>query len=94
MLPDNDVGGDTILAVVHENDTILGQYPPLQANSVLGSNLQAIGVHGLASEELKVLEVGQELVLDVLLGTSLEGGDLLLRAASLLESSLNSLHVA
>jgi hypothetical protein len=40
VLPGDDVGGDTILAVVEEND-------------------HSVGVHGLASVKLVVLEVGQ-----------------------------------
>ena len=74
MLPDGDVGGDAVLAVVEEDN-------------------HAIGVHGLASEELEVLEVG-----DDLLGeggsTLLEGGDLLGGGTLLLELSLDGLHVA
>lgn len=57
-------------------------------------HLHAIGVHGLASVELEVLEVGQELLLDVGLGTLLELGDLLRVGALLLELGLDGLHVA
>lgn len=59
-----------------------------------GKYVQAIGVHGLASVKLKVLEVGQELLLDVFLGTLLKGSNLLLRSALLLELGLDGLHVA
>lgn len=57
-------------------------------------HLHSIGVHGLASVELKVLEVGQQLLLDIGLGTLLESGDLLGGSALGLEASLDSLHVA
>lgn len=53
-----------------------------------------IGVHRLAGEELEVLEVGQELLLDVLLGTLLEGGDGVGVGALLLKRGLDSLQVA
>ena len=74
VLPDGNVGGDTVLAVVEEDD-------------------HAIGVHGLASEELVVLEVGDDL-LGVTGSTLLESGDLLGGGALLLELGLDHLHVA
>ena len=61
VLPDGNEGGDTVLAVVEEDD-------------------HAIGVHGLASKELVVLEVGDDLLGET--GSALlEGGDLLGRGA-------------
>lgn len=57
-------------------------------------NLHSIGVHGLAGVELEVLEIGKEGVLDELLGASLERLDLILGLASILETLLDSLHVA
>ena len=57
-------------------------------------NVHSVGVHGLASVELKVLEVGQEVLLDVGLSTLLEGSDGLGGSVLLLKSSLDSLHVA
>lgn len=57
-------------------------------------DLHSVGVHGLASVELKVLDVGQKLLLDIGLGTLLEGSDFLSRSTLLLESSLDSLQVA
>lgn len=103
MLPDNDVRGDTVLTVVEENNTkgiiILACHPCKGSywlpNSKVGNKyLHALGVHGLASVELKVLDVGQKLLLDVALGTLLEGSDLLSGSTLLLEGSLDRLHVA
>ena len=74
MLPDGNVGGDTVLAVVEEDD-------------------HAIGVHGLASEEFVVLEVGNDL-LGVGSSTLLELSDLLGGGTLLLELGLDGLHVA
>jgi hypothetical protein len=74
VLPDGNVGGDTVLTVVEEDD-------------------HAIGVHGLASEELVVLEVGDDL-LGVTGSTLLESGDFLGGGALLLELGLDHLHVA
>ena len=62
--------------------------------AVWGGLLQAIGVHGLASVELEVLEVGQEILLDVGLGALLEGSDGLGISTLLLEGGLDSLEVA
>lgn len=72
MLPEDDVGGNTVLTPVDEGD-------------------HSIGVHGLTSEELVVLEVGDDL-LDVGGSTLLEDRDLL--GVVLLEVSLDLLHVA
>lgn len=55
--------------------------------------LQAIRVHGLASVELEILETGQQLLLNIGLGTLLELGNFLGRGTILLELALNSLHV-
>jgi hypothetical protein len=74
VLPDGNVGGDTILAVVEEDN-------------------HAVGVHGIAGEELVVLEVGNDL-LSELLGSSLELLDGLLVSALVLERLLDRLHVA
>lgn len=74
MLPDGNVGCDTILAVVEEDD-------------------HAIGVHGLAGEELVVLEVADDL-LSVARGLGLEVLDGGLVSALLLEAILDCLHVA
>lgn len=74
MLPDGDVRGDTILAVVEEDN-------------------HAVGVHGLASEELVVLEVGDNL-LGIRGSALLESSDLLGRGTLLLKLGLDSLHVA
>ncbi len=57
-------------------------------------DVQAIGVHGLASVKLKVLEVGQELLLDVGLGTLLESSDGVGIGTLLLKLGLDSLEVA
>lgn len=57
-------------------------------------HIHAIRVHALASVELKVLEVGQELLLDVGLGTLLESSDDIRILALLLELGLDRLHVA
>lgn len=57
-------------------------------------NIHSVGVHGLASVELKVLELGQEVLLDVGLSTLLEGSDVLGVSVLLHKSSLDSLHVA
>jgi hypothetical protein len=54
----------------------------------------AIGILGLASVELEVLEVGEELLLDVGLGALLEGSDILGGSVLLLELGLDSFHVA
>lgn len=59
-----------------------------------GRDLHSVGVHGLASVELVVLEVGQQGLLDVGLGTLLESGDLLSGSTLSLEAGLDSLHVA
>lgn len=95
VLPDNDVGGDTILTVVEEDNT----RKRMLASADLGfggecEDVQAIGVHGLASVELKVLEVGQELLLDVALSTLLESRDGVGIGTLLLELGLDSLEVA
>lgn len=57
------------------------------------ANLHSVGVHGLASKELEVLELGKDDVLHIVLGTLLEGSDLLGASTLLLKSSLDSLHV-
>lgn len=56
--------------------------------------IQAIGVHGLSSVELEVLEVGEQLLLDVGLRALLESGDFLGSDTLLLKSTLDSLQVA
>lgn len=61
---------------------------------VVEQSNHAIGVHGLASVELEVLEVGQDGLLDKLLGARLKGLDLSLVLAELLELGLDGLHVA
>lgn len=60
----------------------------------MGLYVHAIGVHGLASVEVEVLEVGEELLLDELLSTLLELLNLLGGLALLLELGLDSLEVA
>jgi hypothetical protein len=52
-----------------------------------------IGVHGLAGEKLKVLELGEDDILGVRLGLGLELLDLILRLPDLLEMLLDGLHV-
>lgn len=105
MLPDDNIGSSSILAVVEEDDTAdalastrlkLGysQRPQHLVGRAPGKYVQAIGVHGLASVELKVLEVGQQLLLDVRLGTLLKLLDILLGLASLLQGTLDGLEVA
>ena len=74
MLPDGDVGSDTILAVVEENH-------------------HAIGVHALSDEELKVLEVADDL-LSIGLRTLFELGDEGVIGAVCLHDFLDLLHVA
>jgi hypothetical protein len=74
VLPDGNEGGNTVLAVVEEDN-------------------HAVGVHGLASEELVVLEVGDNL-LGVRGSALLESGDLLGGGTLLLELALDGLHVA
>lgn len=64
------------------------------AETSCSRDLHSVGVHGLASVELKVLEVGQQLLLDVGLGTLLESGDGLGGSTLCLEAGLDSLHVA
>lgn len=77
--------GETVLPDGNEGgDTIL---------TVVEEDDHAIGVHGLASEELVVLEVGDDL-LGVSGSTLLESGDLLSGGTLLLELGLDSLHVA
>jgi hypothetical protein len=61
--------------------------------AVVEEDNHAVGVHGLASEELVVLEVGDNL-LGVGGSTLLEGGDLLGGGTPLLELGLDGLHVA
>jgi hypothetical protein len=55
---------------------------------------QAIDVHGLASIELEVLEVGDKSLLDVFLGALLESRDGVGIGTLLLELRLDGLHVA
>ena len=74
VLPDGDEWGDTVLAVVEEDN-------------------HAVGVHGLAGEELVVLEVGDDL-LGVALGLGLKVLDGGLVGTLGLESLLDCLHVA
>ncbi len=59
-----------------------------------GGDVQAIGVHRLAGVELKVLEVGQQLLLDVGLGALLELGDLVGALAAVDQGLLYGLEVA
>jgi hypothetical protein len=74
VLPDGNVGGDTVLAVVEEDN-------------------HTVGVHGLASIELVVLEVGDDLLGEAgSLGLELLDGSLI--SALVLESLLDGLHVA
>lgn len=74
MLPDGNVGGGAVLAVVEEDD-------------------HAIRVHGLAGEELVVLEVGDDL-LGIRASLGLEFGDGGVVGTLGLESLLDPLHVA
>ena len=61
--------------------------------TVVEEDDHAIGVHGLADQELVVLEVANNL-LGESLGTLLESGDLVGAGALLGELGLDSLHVA
>lgn len=56
------------------------------------AHVHAIGVHGLADEELVVLEVGDDLLGEAL-GALLESGNLLVGSTPLLEALLDLLHV-
>lgn len=60
----------------------------------MSKHVQAIGVHGLAGVEFEVLEIRQELLLDVGLGTLLESRDIFGGSIFLLHASLDSLHIA
>jgi hypothetical protein len=57
-------------------------------------DLHAVGVLGLASEKLEVLEVREKLLLDKGLSTLLEGGDGVGIGVLLLKLGLDRLHVA
>lgn len=95
VLPGNDVGGDTILTVVEEDDPdSVSKFGTCICFYWLKGHLHAIGVLRLAGVELKVLEVGQEGVLDVSLSTLLKSSDALSSSTLLLERSLDRLHVA
>jgi hypothetical protein len=61
--------------------------------TVVKEDDHSIGVHGLAGVELELLEVGKELLLDILGSAVLESLDLFLRSILLLEGGLNALHV-
>lgn len=92
MLPQGDVRSDTILTVVEKDDPeIVSAY--WRGENVWEFNLHAIGVHGLADEELVVFEVGNDL-LGESLSTLLELLDLLLAGAPFGERLLDLLHVA
>lgn len=73
-IPNHDVGSDTVLTVVKEDN-------------------HGLGVHGLASVEVKILEVGTELSNEVLLGLALPRLDLVLGLASLGQLALDGLEV-
>lgn len=73
-IPDHDVGSDTVLTVVEEDN-------------------HSLGVHGLASVEVKVLEVGRELAREVLGGLGLPLLDLVIGLASLGHLTLDGLEV-
>jgi hypothetical protein len=74
VLPDGHEGGNTVLAVVEEDD-------------------HAVGVHGLAGEELVVLEVGNDLLgVARSLGLEVLNGGVV--GALGLETLLDGLHVA
>ena len=91
VLPDRDVGSDTILAVVHEDDP----RSPLVAGSHLdirGGNSHSIRVHGLANVEVVVLEVGNNL-LGKSLSALLKRSDLFIGSVLRLQRLLHLLHV-
>lgn len=96
VLPEDEVRGDTILARFLDVSIwkkLVGVWF-IDDLPVVEESDHAIGVHGLASVELEVLEVGQQSILDELLGARLESLDLVLRLALLLELGLDGLHVA
>lgn len=95
VLPNNDIGSGTVLTVVEEDNP---EDFKLANNLAYTTNnwtnyLHGIGIHALASVELVILEVGDQLILDKVGSASLESLDLLGGLASLLELSLDSLHV-
>ena len=91
MLPEGDVGGDTVLAVVEEDDpeSVLVWK---STYNVVRFNIHGIRVHGLADEELVVLEIGNNLLGEGG-GTLLELLDLVLAGAVLVKGLLDLLHV-
>jgi hypothetical protein len=100
VLPDDDVGGNTVLTVVEQDDAVWSdQQVHCRDRSSPSSGrcvhvyIPAIRILRLASVELEVLEVGDKLLLDVSLGALLESSDLFSGSALLLELGLDSLHV-
>ncbi len=76
VLPDDDVGGGTILAVVEKNNPKTLYEYDCQEGEVAWQHSHSVGVHGFAGVELPVLEAGKEPLLDELLCARLEFLDL------------------
>lgn len=91
MLPDGDERSDTLrMLVLHKWQS---RERKTHILAVVEENDHSIGVHGLADEELVILEVGNNL-LGVTSSTLLESGDLFIGGAVGLHGLLDLLHVA
>lgn len=93
MLPDSNVWGGTILAIVHQNNPKSEVSMVVHGSPRFVRSLHSVWVHGLADVEIVVLEVTDDL-LGVTSSTLLELGDLLIGSSVGLHGLLDLLHVS
>lgn len=89
VFPDGNVGSNTVLAVVHEDNP---KHISEDLLICIVDNLHSVNIHGLASVEIVVLEVTDNL-LGIRCSAFLESRDLLITGSLGLHGFLDLLHV-